>query len=125
MEPAPCPFRYIFKGRTFCAVAIRERRYTTAEVVPSACRGCRALTILRQAGCGHMDLGVEVDQYGGSLDVNIHYVSCEALVERLTDFTGCGEGRCPLWVPLDEDRFETMRQEALQAHRDAERNFAG
>jgi hypothetical protein len=121
----PCPFRYIHKGRTFCAVAIRERRYTTAEVVPAACRSCRAVQLLREAACGRMDLGVEVDQYGGSLDVNIHYASCEALVERLTDFSGCREGRCPLWVPLDEDRFAARRQEALQAQREAERQFSG
>jgi hypothetical protein len=123
--PEPCPFRYIFKGRTFCAVAIRERRYTTAEVVPSACRSCRALQIIRESGCGRMDLGIEVDQYGGSLDVNIHYASCEALVERLTDFSGCSQARCPLWAPLDEERFAAIRQEALQAQREAERGFTG
>ena len=71
-----CPYRYIYKGRTFCAIAIRERRFTTTEVTPSACDDCRAHEALTEIACGHLDLGVEVDLYGGSLAVNIFYASC-------------------------------------------------
>lgn len=111
--PDACPFRYIYKGRTFCAIAIRERRYTTSEVVPSACGECNARELLARVHCRHMNLGVEVDQYGGSHAVNIFYVSCERLIERITQFDRCGEGRCELWEPFDEDAAEAARNEAL------------
>lgn len=120
--PAPCPFRYVWKGRTFCAIAIRERRYTTTEVVPSACAQCQARKILEEVGCAHLNLGVEVDEYGGSHDINIFYVSCEKLVERITVFERCGEGRCPFWAPLDGDKIEGLREEALAAQREKEAN---
>lgn len=123
MEPAtPCPFRYIHKGRTFCAIAIRERRYTTTEVNPSACSDCPARKALEAAECAFLSLGVEVDQYGGSLDVNIFYASCEKLVERLSDFRKCGPD-CPYWGPLDDERVTEIRQDALQALRDKEARF--
>jgi hypothetical protein len=125
MEAAsPCPFRYIHKGRTFCAIAIRERRYTTTEVTPSACSGCSARKAMEDANCAFLNLGVEVDQYGGSLDVNIFYASCEKLVERLTDFRRCGPD-CPYWEPLDDDLVTQIRDEALQALRDREARFDG
>jgi len=120
--PTPCPFRYIHKGRTFCAIAIRERRFTTTEVNPSACASCAARKALEAAGCAYLNLGGEVDQYGGSLDVNIFYASCEKLVERLSDFHRCGPD-CPYWEPLDEDRIAEMRQDALRALRDKEARF--
>jgi hypothetical protein len=117
--PEPCPFRYIYKGRTFCAIAIRDRRYTTTEVMPGACDECRARTLLRQIGCAHLSLGVEVDIYGGTLTVNIFYASCERLLERLTDFRRCGED-CPWWAPLDDDRIEALRMEALAGVKEKE-----
>ena len=104
---APCPFRYIYKGRTFCAIAIRERRYTTAEVVPGA-------------SCGHLDLGVEVDIYGGAQTVEITYASCAKLVERISDTSACGEGKCPHWIPVDEDRLAALREETLASQRENE-----
>jgi len=119
--PQPCPFRYVFKGRTFCSIAIRERRYTTTEVIPSACDSCKATKILRDVKCRYLDLGVEVDQYGGSHEVSIFYASCEKLVERITDFSNCGEGKCPYWEPLDQDRIETLKQDAFEAQRERER----
>ena len=109
----PCPFRYIYKGRTFCAIAIRDRRYTTAEVVPGACAGCKARTILEEVRCAHLNVGVEVDQYGGAHEVNVYYMSCEKYIERLSDTGRCGEGRCPYWEPLDADHVAQLRQEAL------------
>ena len=120
-RPSPCPYRYIHKGRTFCAIAIRERRFTTTEVTPSACEDCRAQEILQSVACGHLNLGVEVDHYGGSLEVNIFYASCEALLERLMAFEGCGSERCPLWRPIGEDHAASLRAEALEAHREVER----
>lgn len=117
----PCVFRYIHKGRTFCAVAIRERRYTTTEVVPSACAGCSARKVLARSGCAHLNLGVEVDQYGGSHDVGVFYASCEVSVERLMDFERCGPGLCPHWEPLDPERVAEIRQQALSFQRESER----
>ena len=79
--PEPCPFRYIYKGRTFCAIAIRDRRYTTTEVMPGACDECRARTLLRQIGCAHLSLGVEVDIYGGTLTVT-EFLILQSLAAR-------------------------------------------
>ncbi len=125
MEPsAPCPYRYIHKGRTFCAIAIRDRRYTTSEVLPTVCRTCKARQVLQTVQCGNLELGVEVDQYGGSLDVEIFYVSCRRLVERLLDFSQCNKERCSYWVPTDEERFAEVREEALRAQREHERKAA-
>ncbi|NSW55405.1 MAG: hypothetical protein HPY44_05290 [Armatimonadetes bacterium] len=119
-EHAPCPFRYIYKGRTFCAIAIRDRRYTTAEVVPSACGGCRARAIVDEVRCAHLNMGVEVDQYGGAHDVNVYYASCEKLVERLSDFGQCGQDRCPHWEPMEMERVAALRQEALADQKEKE-----
>ena len=121
MEAASaCPFRYIFKGRTFCAIAIRDRRYTTSEVEPAVCRTCRARRAVEDISCGHLELGVEVDQYGGSLTVDIFYASCGKLVERVMDLTQCGEGKCPHWVPLNDERLAAQRAEAMEAQKEHE-----
>ena len=120
----PCPYRYIFKGRTFCAVAIRDRRYTTSEVVPSACVTCKARKASDTVACGHLELGVEVDQYGGSLSVDIFYASCAKSVERMLDLSHCGEGKCPHWLPLNDERLATVRAEALEGLRKHEEKVA-
>ena len=119
--PQLCPFRYIWKGRTFCAIAIRQRRYTTTEVMPGACAGCRARGLLEGIGCAHLNLGVEVDQYGGGLSVDNFYASCEKLMERLIDFSDCGEA-CPLWAPFDPELVNRIRDEALAALKEKETN---
>ena len=115
--PAPCPYRYIFKGRTFCAIAVRDRRYTTSEVVPSACVACKARRASETVSCAHLELGVEVDQYGGSLSVDVFYASCAKTVERMLDLGHCGQAKCPYWVPLEEDRLASARAEALEGQR--------
>jgi hypothetical protein len=121
MEPSSfCPYRYILLGRTFCSVAIRERRYTTAQVVPGACEGCKARATLVEHPCGHMNIGVEVDEYRGTLDVEVFYASCEATVERITEFGNCAEGKCQYWIPVDPAQIERIRDEAKSRH-EAER----
>mgnify|MGYP001066701081 CR=1 FL=1 len=121
-KPDPCPFRYIYKGRTFCALAILNRKYTTNEVIPRACKSCDARGIFEGIGCRHLNLGVEVDRYGGAHEVDVFYASCERLVERLLDFEGCGEGVCPHWEPVNADVIEAMKAEALgeQKQREAD-----
>lgn len=119
-DHTPCPFRYVYKGRTFCAIAIRDRRYTTAEVVPSACGSCRARAIMDEVGCAHLNLGVEVDQYGGAQEVNVYYASCEKLVERLSDFGHCGKDKCPDWEPVEAERIAALRLEALADQKEKE-----
>jgi hypothetical protein len=121
---SPCPYRFIYKGRTFCAIAIRERRYTTSEVEPSACRACKAQRVAQGVNCDNLELGVEVDQYGGSLSVDIFYASCSKSVERLTDTSQCGETKCSLWVPCNEERSKALKDEALAVLKDLERKAA-
>ena len=115
-----CPYRYIWLGRTFCAIAIRERRYTTAQVVPDACTSCKACDVLHQHPCGNLNIGIEVDEYRGTLNVEVFYASCEATVERLFEFDGCGEGKCQYWKPADAGQQERLREEA-KARQEANR----
>ena len=116
----PCSLRYIYKGRTFCAIAIRDRRYTTTEVIPRACADCQARRLMATSQCDHLDLGVEVDLYGGAHTVSVFYASCRKLVERIADPERCGEEQCPHWTPVDVDKLEAVRQEALEAQRENE-----
>ena len=118
----PCPLRYIWKGRTFCAAAIRERKYTTTEVIPSACQSCQARELLHRAACGHLAIGVEIDQYGGSHHVGVYHASCEKLIERVRRPDQCGQEACPHWVPMDGDKFENARAEAVERQRSDERS---
>jgi hypothetical protein len=107
----PCPYRYVQRGRTFCYLAIDERRYTTIEVVPLACATCRVPGILAEHSCRHLSFGVEVDEYGGRLTAEMCHIACEALVVRLFDFHRCGEGVCGQWEPWEaEEAVERARQ---------------
>ena len=113
----PCPFRYIHRGRTFCWLAIDERRYTTTEVVPYACSTCRIPGVLAERACRHMSFGVEVDQYGGRLTAETSHVSCEARVTRLFDLSGCGESLCELWEAWDAEEAVMRASAAAEVDR--------
>ncbi len=113
----PCPFRYVHRGRTFCHLAIDERKYTTTEVVPTACSSCRVPKILSEHACRHLSFGVEVDEYGGRLTAETCHVACEAKVVRLFDFSNCGEGRCKLWEAWDAEAAIERAQEAAARDR--------
>ena len=109
-----CPFRYLDRGRTFCAIAIVERQYTTAEVTPRGCGTCTITTVLREHGCAFLNLGVEIDEYGGRFTADVYHAACEARVERLEDLSGCGEGRCPRWQPVRPEKLEALREHVRQ-----------
>jgi hypothetical protein len=109
-----CPYRYIVRGRTFCALAIRESRYTVDEVIPPTCAGCTIAQVLEVHPCGRMALGLEVGVFGGRQTVEMYYFSCEVTVERLLELEGCGEGLCPYWEPLDPARVGEIVAEARQ-----------
>ena len=98
MELSVCPFRTIDRGRTFCRIAITERKHTTSEVTPSTCASCRVPSILAEHPCRHMDLGVEIDEYMGSTTADTHYASCTVTVERILDLSGCNSRDCPHWA---------------------------
>ncbi len=115
----PCAFRYVHRGRTFCHLAIDERKYTTAEVVPTACSTCRVPGILAQHACRHLSFGVEVDEWGGRLTAETHHVACEAKVVRLFTFDECGEGVCELWEAWD--REHAIATAAAAAEEDRQR----
>ncbi|NLO74682.1 MAG: hypothetical protein GX100_11330 [candidate division WS1 bacterium] len=118
---AVCPFRYIVRGRTFCALAIRESRFTVDEVIPSTCAECSVAEILREHPCGRMALGVEIGVYGGRQTVEMYYASCELTVERILDISDCTEASCPFWVPPDPERAAAIIEEAKQ--RQGKRTF--
>ena len=107
-----CPYRYIVRGRTFCALAIRESRYTVDEVIPPTCAECSIAEVLAEHPCGRMALGVEIGVYGGRQTVEMYYASCELTVERLLDMTGCTEKSCSYWEPLDPARAAEIVAEA-------------
>ena len=127
MDITPCHYRYIRQGRTFCHLAIDERKYTTTEVAPSACLSCRVPGILEAHACRHMSFGVEVDEYGGRLTAETCHTSCEKLVVRLFTFGECGEGVCEHWEPWDaEGAIEKARaaaEEARQGRKAEETGF--
>src|ERR1035437_7623550 len=93
--PTPCPYRYIVRGRTFCALAIRESRYTVDEVIPPTCRECTVAGVLAEHACGRMALGVEIGVFGGRQMVEMYFAACELTVERLLDLADCGPETCP------------------------------
>ncbi len=95
MEPAICEHRYIEKGRTFCRIAILERRYCTNEVTPQACAQCQIPQVMAEHPCAHMDLGVEIDEYGGAKSIETFCAACKVTIERLMSVENCGEGGCP------------------------------
>lgn len=109
-----CPYRYLDRGRTFCAIAIVERQYTTAEVNPRSCGTCGIPELLRAHPCGHLSLGVEIDEYGGRFTADVYHAACEAFVESLESFERCGEGRCPHWQPLPPERLAAQREHVRQ-----------
>jgi hypothetical protein len=115
----PCPFRYVHRGRTFCHLAIDERKHATIEVVPSACGTCRVPGILARHACRHLSFGVEVDEWGGRLSAETHHVACEAKVIRLFDFGECGQGVCEYWEEWETD--EAVRKAAAAAEDDRRR----
>ncbi|MGQ9730632.1 MAG: hypothetical protein ACUVX8_05090 [Candidatus Zipacnadales bacterium] len=115
----PCPYRYVRRGRTFCHLAIDERKYTTTEVVPLACSTCRIPAILSQHPCRHLSFGVEIDEYGGRLTAEVCYIACEAKVMRLFDFNQCGQGICPHWEPWNQE--EAVQRAAQAAKEDRRR----
>ena len=98
----PCPHRYIEKGRTFCRIAILERKYCTKEVEPRACAQCRVPEIMREHPCVHMDLGVEIDEYGGQKSVETWYASCKVTVERIGRIEKCTNEECPYFKERTE-----------------------
>jgi hypothetical protein len=110
-----CPFRYLWKGRSFCALAIEESRYTMSEVIPATCAGCVVPRILAETPCGRMDLGVEIAVHAGRQNVEMHYASCQVTVERLFDLSGCTREACPYWEPWNEEEAARVRERALAA----------
>jgi len=93
----PCPHRYIDKGRTFCRIAILERKYCTSEVDSRACGQCAVPDLMREHPCANMDLGVEIDEYGGNKSTERWYASCRVLVERIEQIDKCTGADCPYW----------------------------
>ncbi len=112
-----CPFRYVYKGRTFCAVAIRERRFTTARVSPQTCAECPVPAIVAEHGCEYLDIGVEIDEYGPRAEVVFVFTACKARVEELTDLSGCTPEACQLWSAGAEEAWERLRNRAAKRHR--------
>ncbi|MGD8239297.1 MAG: hypothetical protein PVH68_12135 [Armatimonadota bacterium] len=95
-----CPHRYIERGRTFCRIAILERKYCTNEVEPPACEQCAVPGLLDEHPCANIDLGVEIDEYGGHKSVERWYASCRVTVERIERIDKCTAEECPHWKDL-------------------------
>ena len=114
-----CPFRYIQRGRTFCALAIRESRYTVDEVIPATCSACAITEILAEHPCGRMALGVEIGVYSGRQTGELFYASCELTVVRLLELGGCTAEDCPYWEPLEPDKAAAIVEEARRRQGEA------
>jgi hypothetical protein len=114
---SPCPFRYVYKGRAFCAVAVRERRFTTTRVSTVTCAECAVPRLVAEYPCAHLDVGVEIDDYGPRAEVVFVFTACQALVEELADLSRCSPERCTFWAPADEAAWERVRARALRRQR--------
>jgi hypothetical protein len=95
----PCRHRYLDKGRTFCDIAITERKYTTHEVSPTVCRDCHVPEEEVAHPCVHLDVGVEIDQFQGRIEVSTFYTACRVTRERLTLLEQCNATDCPDFEP--------------------------
>lgn len=113
-QAEPCPFRYVYKGRTFCTAAVRERRFTTSRVSPVTCDECAVPGLVAAHGCASLDVGVEIDEYGPRAEVVFVFTACRATVQELTDLSDCSLDCCALWQPADEARWEQLRTRALR-----------
>ncbi len=102
-RPKPCRYRYLEKGRSFCEIAITERKYTTNEVTPQVCRDCQIPQILEDHPCVHLDVGVEIDQFQGRTEVSTFYTACKVTRERLTVLDACNPEHCPYFEARDPD----------------------
>lgn len=109
---APCPFRFVYRGRTFCAVAIRERRFTTIHVERTTCAECPVPGMVAAHPCAHLDVGVEIDDYGPHAEVVFTHTACRATVEELSGLESCAADRCPLWRRAEEATWAAVRQRA-------------
>ena len=89
-----CPFRYIDKGRTFCAIAILDSRYNTTEVSPSVCADCRVPALVGQLPCANLDLGVSIMTVYGGARVEEVFTACRARCEQLKNLDDCSK-ECP------------------------------
>ncbi|MCX7597691.1 MAG: hypothetical protein N2512_02315 [Armatimonadetes bacterium] len=107
-----CPFRFVYRGRTFCAVAIRERKFTTIHVEQGTCAECPVPGMVAAHPCAHLDIGVEIDDYGPRAEVVFTYAACRATVEELSDLESCTDGHCSLWERAEEASWAAMRQKA-------------
>lgn len=116
-EHRPCPFRYIYKGRTFCAVAVRERRFTTARVSPTTCADCSVPQLVLDHPCAHLDVGVEIDEYGPRAEVVFVFTACRVLVEELQDLSQCHPGACRMWEQATDEAWQRLRDRATRRHR--------
>ena len=101
--PTPCRYRYLEKGRTYCEIAIVERKYTTNEVTPNVCQECTIPQVIGEHPCRHLDLGVEIDEFQGHTEVSTFFSACRVTVERLSSLANCRPDACPYWEPLPTD----------------------
>jgi len=113
----PCPYRFVHKGRTFCAAAIRERRFTTNRVSPQTCEECSVPDLVVAHPCAHLDVGVEIDEYGPRAEVVFVHFACRVLVQELPDLTNCSPSACPMFEAVEEGRWEEVRERALARQR--------
>lgn len=96
---APCAYRRVFRGQTYCSRATDE---LDQAVWPEVCARCPVPTWLQAGVCRHLDVGTEVARKVGDEGPRV-YTACRFFHERLEGLERCRT--CPefaLWDGQEE-----------------------
>ncbi|MBN1483175.1 MAG: hypothetical protein JXA37_00495 [Chloroflexia bacterium] len=100
-ELAPCSYRYVQLGRTFCRRALDE---FDQEVWPQDCRLCPVPAWLERGICRHLDIGISLGNRAREEPPQAH-TSCRFFGLRLE-----GLGRCETCPEFERGEAERMPQ---------------
>ncbi len=105
---APCAYRRVYRGQTYCTRATDE---FDRLVWPEVCARCPAPAWLEAGVCRHLDVGTEVGKNLGAQAPRV-YTACRFFGVRLDGLERCGT--CPEFVAWEgeEDSPATVQQVA-------------
>lgn len=104
---APCAYRRVWRGQTFCSRATDE---FDQQVWPEVCARCPVPAWLSEGICRHLDIGTEVGKVPGKESPRV-FTSCRFFRERLDGLERCR--KCPHFVQRGEQE-EEEEQTAVQ-----------
>ncbi len=106
---APCVYRRIQRGQTFCSRATDE---FDQIVSPGTCARCPVPGWLAAGVCQHLDVGTEVGRNLGAESPRV-YTACRFFGVRLEGLERCRT--CPQFAPWDGKSQEELPEEQILA----------